>query len=208
MDPVTITFPGFKNLCLAFRKICQGKFSGGVTLSNDYVIVFPMNSSDKRFSRTIYSPEMTNGRASSEDINQALSLFELALSRDISTSEMIKSFCWRFLLPLILLMMFTANYMLRRPEVIWSCFAAYCVVGIIYLFTSKNAQTKKAKAESQGILDFVQPGYLKGGLRWRIPEESYDRIELIKEYRENETISAPPTVKTNNNQYEPPQNVV
>ena len=205
MDPITITFPGFRNLC-------QGKPSGSVPLSTDYVIVFPINSQDKKFSRSIYSPAMTNGRASSEDINQALSLFELALSRGISTSEMVKSFCWRFLLPLVMLMFFEGNYMLRRSESIWFCFVVYCIVGIFSLFANKNAQTKRAKEDSQGIIDLVQPGYLKRGLRWRIPDESYGWIELIKEYRENEMISAP-VVQVHqsmpqNNQYEPPQNVV
>ena len=206
MDPITITFPGFKNLY-------QDEFSGRVPLSTDYVIVFPVNSSDKKFSRSIYSPAMTNGRASSEDIDQALSLFEIALSRGISYSDVvkgIKSFCWRFVLPFIILLCLEGNYMLRRSETVWLCFVAYCFTGIYYLFANKNAQTKRTKADTERIIDLVQPSYLKKGLRWRIPEGSYGWIELIKEYRENEVINAPPAQVHEtklNSQYEPPQSV-
>jgi len=109
-----------------------------------------------------------------------------------------------------MLMFFEGNYMLRRSETIWFCFVVYCFIGIFYLFANKNAQTKRAKADTEGIIDLVQAGYLKRGLRWRIPEESYGWIELIKEYRENEMINAPPVQVHGtkvNNQYEPPQSV-
>jgi len=173
MDPATITFPGFRNLCNA----------KSAPSSTEYVIVFPMNPSDKRFSRTIYSPEMTSGRVSTKEVHQALSLFELAMSRAVTPSDFKKSFCQRFLLPFLMLWALWTFFMPRRFEPFWLCFAFYCVVGIYYLSKKKNAQTKRVKEDSQSVLDFVQPGYLKKGLRWRIPEESFEWIELIKEYR-------------------------
>jgi len=211
MDPITFTFPGFRNLF-------QGKFSNSnnVPLSNDYVIVFPMNPSDKKFSRTIYSPEMTNGRASTEELNQALTFFELAMSRAVTPSDLKKSFWQRFLFPFLLIWIFCTFFRPRCFEPFWFCFVVYCIVGIYNLFKNRNAQNKRAKADSQGVLDFIQPGYLQKGLRWRIPEESYEWIELIKEYREGEKPSATavqiyPTLPEHakvNSQYAPPQTFV
>lgn len=220
MDPVTFTFPGFRKIinCLkrtmdpmtitfpGFRKICQDKLSGGASLSNDYVIVLPLAPFDKKFNRSMYSAEMTDGRASSEDIDQALKLFEIALSRYVSTWEMVQSIFWRFFLPLIVLIIFDCSYMLRRTETIYFCFTIYCIVGVLYLFVNEHFQNKRVRGDCQGALDFVQPDYMKRGLRWRIPEEFNGRIELIKEYRENEIVS-PPVAKANS-QYEPPQNIV
>ncbi len=181
MDPIKITFPGF-------RSLCQGK--GNTPLSNDYVIVFPLNLSDKKFSRTIYSPEMTNGRASTEEVNQALSLFELAMSGAVTKSEFSTSLRRRFLYPFLILWVFCMFIMYRSSPLLWLGFAIYCIVGICCLFRNKKTQNTRTKADSQSVLDFVQPGYLSKGLRWRIPEESYEWIELIKEYRESETSSA------------------
>ena len=50
----------------------------------------------------------------------------------------------------------------------------------------KNQQIKRVKTDLESVIQNVQPGYLKRGLRWRIPEDSYNWIELIKEYHKNE----------------------
>ncbi len=204
MDPITFTFPGF-------RSLCQGKEN--VPLSNDYVIVFPMNPSEKRFSRTTYSAEMTNGRASTEEVNQALSLFELAMSRAVTKSEFSTSLRRRFLYPFLIIWVLFMFILYRASSTLLFWFAIYCAVGIYYLVKNKNAQNQRVKEDSKNVLDIVQPGYLQKGLRWRIPEESYEWIELIKEYRESEKPSAIavqiyPTLPEHakvNSQYAPPQ---
>jgi hypothetical protein len=209
MDPVTFTFPGFRN-------ICSGKiFTKEAPLSTDYVIVFPVNA-DKKFSRTIYSSAMTQGRASSDDVHHALNLFEIIFSRlSISTADLWRSLLWRFILPFIAIFMCEINYMLRHSEPIWFFFWVYCIAGVCYLLYNRNQEIKRAKTDIESIVQTVQPGYLKRGLRWRIPEDSCGWIELIKEYREGEKASDvavqvhPSGIEKSNemkSHYEPPQN--
>ena len=210
MDPVTFTFPGFKN-------ICSGKcFDKPAPLSTDYVIVFPLNS-DKRFSRTIYSSAMTQGRASTDDVNRALNLFEIIFSRlNVAAGDLWKSLFFRFIMPFIALMFCEMGYMIRYSGPIWFFFFVYCFFGICYLLYNRNKQTVRAKEDIENIIKTVQPGYSQRGLRWRIPEDSCNWIELIKEYREAEQPSGPsvqvhPAKSQENNemksQYEPPRNV-
>jgi hypothetical protein len=206
MDPVTITFPGFKNL---FNFKCSEK----PLLSTDDILVFPL-SSDKKFSRPTYSPAMTSGRASTEDINHTLSLFELALSRVSTTTDLVKSFTLRCFLPFVMLLFIQERYIRTGiSDPIWFWFSIYCIVGIFYIFSDRNRQIKKSKTDLDSLIELTQPGYLKRGLRWRIPEES-GWIELIKEHCDDEQLIAP-VVQVHPNQanvkmnfqYEPPQNV-
>jgi len=103
--------------------------------------------------------------------------------------------------------------MLRRSEGIWFFFFVYCFVGICHLLYTRNQEMKKAKTDIENIVQTVQPGYLKRGLRWRIPEDCCGWIELIKEYREGEksgdvAVQVHPTESNQvKSQYEPPQDV-
>ena len=65
MDLVTITVAS----CIP---LLSSKLRKTPPLSTDNVIVFPLYHLDKKFSRTIYSPEMTDGKVSSEEIDKAL----------------------------------------------------------------------------------------------------------------------------------------
>jgi len=68
-----------------------------------------------------------------------------------------------------------------------------------------------AKADIEEVIKIVQPGYLKKGLRWHIPEESRGWIELIKEYRTGVEFSSDPNEVQKNekveSRYEPPQKI-
>jgi len=195
MDPVTITFPGFRNLC-------AGKFSK-TPLTTDSVIVFPLNRKNK-FSRTLYSSTMTQGRASLDDINQVFTLLEFVLIRLPSKLSLFLSLILRFFLPFVVLRCYHETYdwrsssyydsrWVRFDERIWAWFAFYCVVGIGYMLFDRRRQRKQVKADIEEVIKMVQPGYVERGLRWRVPDESYGWIELIKEYRQEAEPSAPVT---------------
>jgi len=199
MDPVTITFPGFRNLC-------AGNF-GKTPLSTDCVIVFPLNRKNK-FSRTLYSSAMTQGRASLDDVNQVFTLLEFILVRLQSKLSLFMSLILRFFLPFLVLLCYYEkrwydynynndySYSSRYSsggyryttfdERIWLWFAFYCVVGVGYMLFDRRRQMKQVKADVEEVIKMVQPGYVQRGLRWRVPDESYGWIELIKEYRQAE----------------------
>jgi len=164
--------------------------------STDYIIVFPLDS-EKRLSRTTYSPEMTQGRASSDDIDRALNLFDLVFSRLTSPSDFWKTLFLRSVLPFIIF--FTCGL---------SFFVVYCLIGVYYLYHKNQRELQRSKTEIQNIMQTVQPGYLKRGLRWRFPDDSNGWIELIKEYRDVEK-SGDISIKVDDQKtvYEPPQNV-
>jgi len=211
MDPVTITFPGFRNLC-------AGKFSK-TPLSTDCVIVFPLNRRNK-FSRTLYSAAMTQGRASLDDVNQVFTLLEFILVRLQSKLSLLMSLILRFFLPFMVLLCYhekrwyDSNYnndydsyysssryrsggfrYTSFDERIWAWFAFYCVAGIGYMLFDRRRQMKQVKADIEEVIKMVQPGYVERGLRWRVPDESYGWIELIKEYHQEAEPSAPVVVQ-------------
>jgi len=47
-----------------------------VPSSSDYTIVIPFNEEDNKFSRISYSASLTGGRASSEEVNEVLTLLD------------------------------------------------------------------------------------------------------------------------------------
>jgi len=161
--------------------------------STDYVIVFPLDS-EKKLSRTTYSAEMTQGRASSDDVNRALNLFDLVFSRLTSPSDFWKTLFWRSVMPFIVFFMFGPGF-----------FLMYALIGVYYLYHKNQHEIQRSKTEIENIMQTVQPGYLKRGLRWRFPEDSNGWVELIKEYRDVEK-HGDVEVQVQNI-YEPPQNV-
>jgi len=182
MDPITITFPGFKRLlgCQSFEDPPS---------SSDSVIVFPWNSSHQKFDRKFYSSDLTQGRASSDDINQVLTLFELIFPRIPSSSIFLTSWTLRFLFPMIVMILFELNRVFRNSDFAWSLLSIYWVVGLIHLFSERYEKREQAKAELEEVLKMVQPAYIKRGLRWRVPEELGGWIELMKDENGSEQLS-------------------
>jgi len=133
---------------------------------------------------------MTQGRASSDDINQVLSLLEFIFPRFSTVTGFMISFGLRFILPLVLLICFEKNGVFRDSMNVWISLWLYWGVGLLFLIYEKDQKIKQVKADVEGIIKMVQPGYLKRGLRWRLPKESEGWIELVKEYNENEQLNA------------------
>jgi len=97
------------------------------SLSTDYTIVFPL-SVQNEISRTVYSSSMTQGRASCDDINRALKLFELTFARsNISKVDLYLSLFWGYFVPYVVLSFFSS--MISERELIWTWFFIYCLTG-------------------------------------------------------------------------------
>jgi len=172
-----------------------------------YIISFPLNS-DKKFCRAGNFSAITRGRASSEDINRALNLFEIPLSRSNSFSgiDFLKRLLCKFILPFLVIGFVSGIFRHWKSEVIFKVFQAYCFISIGYLSYDITQQIQRVRNDWELIIKTIQPGYLKRGLRWRIPEETVDRVELIKEYYDVERHDDLEVLVDNG--CEPPQSVV
>ena len=163
-----------------------------IPISSDYTVVFPYISSQGKFAREAYSPAMTGGRASSEEIDQVLKLFE-TVSRGMSTPDrFLESWCLHFLLPFAFMLLFQINDNFRYPQFVWSCFALYVIGGNIWMFSAAAKNNSKIKENMQTVLKLYQDTFEKKGLRWHIPANFPLWIALFKDYREQQhQISAP-----------------
>ena len=177
MEPITITFPGFKKL-----------LNPDVPPSTDSVIVFPFNRTNKRFNKEFYSSEMTNGRASSDDINQVLTILELISPRFPTKLDLLISCLVRFVPPLVIVILFEQTDVFQSSACVWAVLLIYWIVGIFFLLSQRDLKADDARVDLERIIEMVQPEYLKKGLRWQIPEQNYHWIELVNEPGETELL--------------------
>jgi len=152
-------------------------------ISTDYTIVIPYEFFKGRFSKTVYTPEMTENRASNEEINQVLAKVEDILS---SKPSYAKTF---FSLLMIYIIAGIIAFLLQKPFnytfQYWfegSFFLFLGVVFFAFLFIYAN-QVKKRKAEVNDYIDSIQYGFKQRGLRWHLPQQFPQWIEIFKDYR-------------------------
>jgi len=136
-------------------------------------ITFPVNQKEKSFSRSVYSEAMTQGRVASADINSALCFFEIIVSRVTSPSDLKKSFMLRYLMPFVVLMFFKLAAEIDNPGYVWFWFWVYCIFGVVIQLSNFHKQVAKARTNLKGVIQMVQPAYLKKGLQWRVPQDPF-----------------------------------
>jgi len=158
-----------------------------IPTSSDYTVIIPFNSSQGKFDREAYSPAMTGGRASAEEIDQVLKLIETVASGISTPDQFLKSWCLRFVLPFILMVCFQLNGSFwYSPRIFWVWFTVYVIGGNIWmcLVTAKN--NSKTKENVKSVLKLYQDAFQKKGLRWYVPVNFPLYVELFKEYREQQ----------------------
>ena len=155
-----------------------------VPSSSDYMIVIPFNKGDNKFSRTSYSSSMTGGRASSEEVNQVLTLLDTITNNLPTPFQVIARLMIRFLVPSLMILVLTETwrcYQYRYPIAKLFC---YVLASLIYILVRTNSQVKQAKNQAQKIIQRFQPTFEERGLRWNIPLGFPHYIELCRDYRE------------------------
>jgi len=166
MEPITITLPAFHPI---------------PPESTDDVIIFPFSYGSQKFSREDDSTRIIQGKASLDDINDVLTVFELVLSRADST----RKFLMNLLLPLFILYLLTLiGCGMNLSASIKQHFLALIFI-CIFVGSSlykRMCQTGRTKVEVQRMLEMIRPVYAKRGLTWHFSEHFFcSWLELRKE---------------------------
>ena len=175
MEPITITLPGFHLV---------------PPQSTDNVIVFPFSYGSQKFSREDDFTRITQGKASLDDINDVLTIFEVVLSRASSTRKFLMNLILPLLIPYLLLLSGSGIYW-RVARQLNFCYLIFAFITVIYSLYKRMGQTGRTKVDVQRMLEMIRPVYAKRGLTWHFSEHFFcSWLELKEEHQENEQESS------------------
>jgi len=156
--------------------------------TTDMTIVFPYNSLSKTFERGFYSPPLTEGRASNEDIGNMLRQFEQVIAEGRRGNGVMMCFFLLFFFGGFALTVYLCNtvfasdssssFMFIIPLTYMFLFA---VMGIL-MAKRGRASMRKTRATCQQIID-RNGQFSSAGLRWCLPMSFPTWVELWKDYR-------------------------
>ena len=150
-------------------------------------VIFQFDKASKKFDSSFYSPALTDGKISLEEINQALKQVETA---GASVAFKIRvSFCWFILLILIIISLFvyTLNFALNGKSrlisfAVFGYPVAVFVALILYILQLKRF-SDELKYKCKLVVERLNPSFSCRGLRWHIPADFPQWIELWKDYQ-------------------------
>jgi len=154
--------------------------------TTEYTIVFPLDPITKRYDSAFYSLSLTDGRVSTQEINKILAEINHA-RKSLSLNIPGILYCLIFVLilcvPINCYFIFWASvddYVL--PCSLFGC----CMLFMILLWTSIvriGTTNNKAKAKCTEICNRHNLNFVSRGLRWHVPVNFPQCIELWKDYR-------------------------
>jgi len=157
-----------------------------VPITNPYTIIFPGDKNTKGFDVGAYNPALTDGRASNEEINQALKEIE-SVRRPFYKKMLVSISTYVFALIFGVIAYIGLTSYLNKNH---STFANYLIYPfIIYIFGSvvffimsikKNRMNgRKAALEIVSKYNLI---FASKGLRWHLPVHFPKWVELWKDY--------------------------
>jgi len=173
-----------------------------------YNIIVPIDKSNNKFNRAVYTPMMTEGKITSEEVNQVLNDLELVTKKLPTSCGNLMTIAHLFVLPFIAMWILTENwycgyydydrYYTRTKS--WSPFFIYCLIAFIYFHFGKKYQLMKVRNQADTIIQMHQSQFNKKGFRLFIP---FNFPEWIEIQRDNYPQQMP---MPNAHQYIVPQN--
>ena len=180
MDPIIITLPGWNQISSYFFP----------PDSTDDVIIFPFKASSQKFCRTVDSTRITQDKATLDDINNVLTIFELVLSRFDSTRKFLMGLIFPLLIPYLLVLNAYGFYW-RSVDKVRFFYMIFAFIVVTYSLYKRMRQTGRTKADIQRMLEMIQPAYAKRGLTWHFSERFFSSwLELKKEHQAGEQESS------------------
>lgn len=155
----------------------------------DSTLYFPYMFKDDEFNRNLYTPSLTDDKASTEEVNEILGEVESEMRRYFDSSNNV--FCYSmgaFAAIAGTMTFFTRKYKLKEnPKIAKRMYfvelgvIALCLVPYLkYDYDS----TQEAKRTTIEIFNKYNPVWSEKGLRWHVPERSFPRwVELCKDYK-------------------------
>ena len=78
-------------------------FYSPISSSSDSTIIIPLDRDENKFLKTTYTPSMTGGRATPEEVNQVLTLLDIIASNIPTPFQSINTLFIRFLVPAVMI---------------------------------------------------------------------------------------------------------
>jgi len=172
-------------------------------LTTESTIIFPLHHDNKQFNSRLYTLALTNGRASNREIDTALADIMTAGNDPSNKKRWSRLSCFGFLLLLVVSILQLCGicvlvHKIREIDSDDPSEADPLVLGAIFLgiglfvsvifcvvvcFQKTDSSMIKIRKRCQDVIDEHNKALIKKGLRWHMPEEFPDWVELWKDYK-------------------------
>ncbi len=157
----------------------------GIPPSSAYTLVFPSPNFDSKFDSSSYTPNLTDGKASTQEINQVLSYIETTIK---PFNEKIKRAGY-ILLAYVILSFLPAAILFfakgdKSPPFIVSiiAFCAGAIIGLVLWIAYINKVDAKMLPKCKEVVERHNQDFFSRGLRWHLPTSFPRWVELWKDY--------------------------
>ena len=154
--------------------------------SSDFTIVFLYKLTDRKYNKEVYSPIMTGGRASHEEINQVLSELEALLNKIPSDLTILSLLLFFLFVPAILVIIYFSfsDYVNITTYGFYFLFGWLLYMSLISIILSKWKKSKieYVKKQTNICIKTHQEHFMTKGLRWNIPHSFPAWVDLNKDY--------------------------
>jgi len=158
--------------------------------TTDLSVVFPYDKSNNRFDRTFYSPALTDGRMSSDQLNKFLSKVERIMKKKMkSISIVIGIYTFLALIGFAGLFCLICDSDSVDDDELDDLFCAmmwyFCSIlfGGLFLKLCLRNRQRKVRKSIQNHINRNSPAFAAQGLRWNVPLHFPQWIELWKDYK-------------------------
>jgi hypothetical protein len=149
------------------------------------VIIIPYEELGNKFDTSAYSPALTDGRASLEEINQVLN--DLEATRAPFTSKILGNICYYILSTFLMIgaIALCAAFVKKHGKgmlVLIICSVVMYIAVIIVLTKRSKRLNAQLIAECKAVADRHNSSFASRGLRWYVPSHFPRWVELWKDY--------------------------
>jgi len=163
-------------------------------LTTESTITFPIDKTGKQFDSRLYTVALTDGKASTKEVKKALA--ELTTTLDPIVHECGAYQWWSGSIPVVLILIFIwlLQYTPNELGISQNTFLVIgCVIFIGIFVTCKWCSIAvggksrevytKMREECQTVIEKYNKDLAERGLRWHLPEDFPEYVELWKDYK-------------------------
>jgi len=163
---------------------------------DSYNVIIPLEKSTNKFNRKVYIPTMTEGKITSEEVNELLEDLELITSQFSTPLGKLMTLLHRFVLPFFVMLFLTNNWYCGSDDYeynyhydyyrhirnrTWVPFFIYCIIMSIYQKLNHKYKMMKARGKADSIIQIHQSKFNKKGYRLFVPFNFLEWIEIQRD---------------------------